>query len=144
MYARTAFGVVTLRTSRPDSRPASEAFTDVWRTQVQPVVAAPAPDPQLLQQGDFAIAVGGKQVRMRDKTVFVSLMTATRQGRTLDIVGMADDDEAVRELVAFFDTVTFASEVPSATASSASDLVGPWWKDGGADARPGLTACRAQ
>ena len=78
------------------------------------------------------------------KTVFVSLMTATRQGRTLDIVGMADDDEAVRELVAFFDTVTFASEVPSATASSASDLVGPWWKDGGADARSGLTACRAQ
>ena len=47
---------------------------------------------------------------MRDKTVFVSLMTATRQGRTLDIVGMADD-EAVRELAAFIDTVTFASEV---------------------------------
>ena len=70
---------------------------------------------------------------MRDKTVFVSLMTATRQGRTLDIVGMADDDEAVRELVAFFNTVTFASEVLSATASSASDLVGPWWKNAGAD-----------
>ena len=67
MYARTALGVVTLRTSRPDSRPASEAFTDVWRTQVQPVVAAPAPDPQLLQQGDFAIAVGGGQVRIQDR-----------------------------------------------------------------------------
>jgi hypothetical protein len=126
-------GVATLRASRSDSRPSSEAFTDVWRTQVQPVVAAPAPDPQLLRQGDFAIAVGGGQVRMRDKTVFVSLMTATGQGRTLDIVGMADDDEAVRELVAFFDTVTLMSGIPSATASSASDLVGRWWKDAGAD-----------
>jgi hypothetical protein len=132
VYARAnGVGSVTLTASRPDFRSASEVFAAVWRTEVQPHVAAPPPDPQLLRQDDFAIAVGGGHVSTQDKTLFVSLMAVTGFGRSLDIFGMAADDEALRELVAFFDTVTFVA--PEAPAPSASDLVGRWWKDAGGD-----------
>jgi hypothetical protein len=132
VYARpNGASGVTLTASRPDQRSASEVFASVWRTEVQPHVAAPAPEPQLLRQDDFTMAVGGGQVSTPEKTVFVSLMAVTGFGRALDIFGMADDVEAVRQLVAFFDTVTFVA--PDAPAPSANDLVGRWWKDAGGD-----------
>jgi hypothetical protein len=132
VYARAnGVGTVTLTASRPDFRSAPEVFAAVWRTEVQPAVGAPPPEPQLLRQDDFAMAVGGGHVTTQDKTLFVSLMAVAGFGRSLDIFGMAADAEALRELVAFFDTVTFVA--PGAPAPSASDLVGRWWKDAGGD-----------
>ena len=131
-------GVVTFQASRPDSRPAPEAFATQWRTRVEPAVSAPAPMPQILLQGDFTVAVGGGQIRVQDRSIYVSLVTVVGRGRALGIVGMAGDDEALRELIAFFDTITVMSAASGSTVSGppvsgAVGVVGRWWKDAGAD-----------
>jgi hypothetical protein len=122
-------GVITFYASRSDSNLAPQAFAVTWRSLVEPIVPGPAPEPQIRREGDFTVASGARHARSNNKAVAVSLVTVTGLGRTLGILGMAGDDEALRELTAFFDTVAFTAPGPPwVPASSPADLVGRWWK----------------
>jgi len=126
-------GIITFYASRSDSNLAPQAFAVTWRTLVEPIVPGPAPEPQIRREGDFTVAIGARHARSNNKAVAVSLVTVTGQGRTLGILGMGGDDEALRELTAFFDTLTFTPAASAGTpwgvpAPGAAGLVGRWWK----------------
>lgn len=106
------------------------AFAVTWRELVEPSVPGPAPTPEVRRHGDFTVASGLRQARSTDKAVAVQLVTIAGRGRRVGIVGMADGDEALRELAAFFDSVVLTPDGYKPD-SAAFGLVGRWWKDAG-------------
>ena len=122
-------GIITFQVGRLDSNLTPLAFTVRWRELVEPSVPGPAPEPQTRREGDFSVAVGARHARSNGQVVTVSLVTVTGRGRTVGIVGIARGDEALRELVAFFDTVALTAAASAGTtwgppASGAPGLVG--------------------
>jgi hypothetical protein len=137
------------------------AFAVTWRELVEPAVPGPAPTPQFRRHGDFTVASGLRQARSADKAVAVQLVTIAGRGRRVGIVGMADGEEALRELAAFFDSVVLTPDGYTPD-SAAFGLVGSGGRMRGTTttgmsspttvsiltrrplkrARPGLSACR--
>lgn len=126
-------GVITFSASSFDNP--DVAFAVTWRELVEPVVPGPAPTPQTQREGDFTVASGHRQAQSTDNTAAVALITVTGRGRRYAIVGMAGNDQALRELTSFLETValTPAASAP-APGPTASHLVGRWWKSAGISA----------
>ncbi|MGQ0545467.1 MAG: hypothetical protein ACT4P3_09070, partial [Betaproteobacteria bacterium] len=124
-YARPdRTGIIILYASRPDGSPPAEAFAAMWRAQVQPAVPGPLPQPQLHRDGEFTAAVGARQLGAQSETVSVSLVTFTGRGRALGVVGIARTEPALRELLAFFETLKVAQA--AASPSAATPIESAW------------------
>ena len=127
-------GRISLHVGRLDASIAHLAFTVKWRELVETVVPVFAPQPNVQREGDFSVAGGTQRATLNGKAVAVSLVTITGRGRTVGIVGIAAHDEAFREIGAFLGTVVLTPAALAGKAwgppvSSASDLVGRWWKE---------------
>ena len=109
-------GIITFYASRPDTSSVAEAFAAMWRMNVEPAV------PGRTRAADFA----GGQFRGRDgcaagrfagQRPHCIVGDGDGTGRSLGVLGVAKGGEALRELTAFFDTVTLT---PPASARAAS------------------------
>lgn len=124
-------GVITFSASSFDT--VDVAFAVALRELVEPVVPGPAPTPETRHDGDFTVASGARLASSSDEAAAVALLTATGRGYRYAIVGMAGNDQALRELTSFFDTVALTPAAP-APGLAASALAGRWWKGAGASA----------
>ncbi|MEZ4416700.1 MAG: hypothetical protein R3E10_13210 [Gemmatimonadota bacterium] len=98
-------GVVVFYASRSEAGSEQDVFASTWHTHVEPAVGASAPELRLRREGAFVIAVGAQQIVGQNGTVTAALITVSREGRTLPIVGVARGEVALRELTRFLDSV---------------------------------------
>jgi hypothetical protein len=73
------------------------------------------PAPQTQRDGEFTVAVAGKQVDARGTLTAVSFVALVGKGREIGVLTMAAGDDAVRETTAFLDTINV---IPGGAAPS--------------------------
>lgn len=102
-----ASGVIVIFNSRPTQAAPAVVFAEEWRTRMTPVVSAPAPAPQLAQDGDVTAATGVAQGTMQGNQVTAVLATLVGRGRALSVVAVASGAGG-QQVAAFLDTLSVA------------------------------------
>jgi hypothetical protein len=109
-------GIITLLASRPATGSPEQEFAALWRTTVHPDLRNQPPEPQVQRDGDYTVALGARQMTTKGELVTVTLVVVLGRGRALPMVSMAGGDTALREVLAFFDTMNTVPSEPAPRA----------------------------
>jgi hypothetical protein len=141
-YRRASgIGLITFYASYPATGSASDEFVRMWRERVEPALPGPAPQSQLHREGDYSVAVGKREVDVKGAITTAALVAIVGRGRAIGVLAVAAGDEAVREVTAFFESLTITPSRSAATAqNSASVAAGEIEVD--FDAPPGYVSQR--
>jgi hypothetical protein len=111
----SGIGLITFYPSYPATGSASDEFAKMWRAQVEPALPGPAPQPQLQHEGGYTVAVGKRQIDAQGAVTTVSLAALMGRGRTIGVLTTTAGDEILREVAAFFDSLTITPGPPAGT-----------------------------
>jgi hypothetical protein len=113
VYRRpSGIGLIYFYSSYAATRPPADEFAMMWRTRVETTVPGPAPQPQIQQDGDCTVAVGGKRIDAQGTITTISLVTIVGRGRALGILAITAGDDALREVTAVLDSVNVMPNPP--------------------------------
>src|SRR5262249_35462276 len=85
------------------------------------VVSAPAPAPQLAQDGDITLATGATQAILQGNQVTAVLATLVGRGRALSVVAVASGNGG-RQVSTFLGTLAIAPAAPAPARAEAPPL----------------------
>jgi hypothetical protein len=115
-------GLITFYASYPATGSASDEFVRMWRARVEPALPGPVPQPQLQREGDYSVAVGKREVDVQGAITTAALVAIVGRGRAIGVLGVATGDEVLREVTAFFESLTITPSRPAATASNSASV----------------------
>jgi hypothetical protein len=127
-YRRASgIGLITFYASYPATGSASDEFARMWRARVEPALPGPAPQSQLHREGDYSVAVGKREVDVRGAITTAALVAIVGRGRAIGVLAVAAGDEALREVTAFFESLTItpsrsAAAAPNSTSVPADEI----------------------
>ena len=122
-YQRASgIGLITFYASYPATGSASDEFVRMWRARVEPALPGPAPQPQLHREGDYSVAVGKREVDVQGAITTAALVAIVGRGRAIGVLAVAAGDEAIREVTAFFESLTITPSRSAATASNSASV----------------------
>lgn len=102
----SGIGLIAFYPSYPATGSASDEFVRMWHARVEPTVPAAVPQTQVHRDGDYALVVGGGQVNAQGTITTISLVAIVGRGRAIGVLSMSAGDEVLREVTAFFDSIT--------------------------------------
>lgn len=117
----SGIGLIAFYPSYPATGSASDEFVRMWHARVEPTVPAAVPQTQLHRDGDYALVVGGGQVNAQGTLTTISLVAIVGRGRAIGVLSMSAGDDVLREVTAFFDSITIT---PTTTPRSGSAPAG--------------------
>jgi hypothetical protein len=122
VYRRSnGVGAITLYNGYPTDGTAAAEFAKIWSVRVGGVVRGPAPTPKIERDGDYAIAIGGQQVNVKDGSVSISLVAIVGRGRAVGVSTLTSGDDALREALAFLDSIKInPAAAPASTTATAT------------------------
>ena len=119
VYRRAnGIGLIYFYASYPATGSAADEFPKIWRARVESILPGQAPKPQVQRDGDYAVAVGARQVDAQGTITTISLVTVVGRGRAVGVLTMTAGDEALKEITAFLDSLTITPDSKSASGSS--------------------------
>lgn len=118
IYKRpNSIGLIYFYNSYPTTSPASDEFAKIWRAKVEPTVPGSAPQPLTQREGDYMVALGGKEVNAQGTMTTIGVAAIVGKGRAIGVLTMAAGDEVLREVTAFLGSID-VSPVPLGAASA--------------------------
>jgi hypothetical protein len=130
-------GLIAFYPSYPATGSASDEFVRIWHARVEPTVPAAVPQTQVHRDGDYSLAVGGGKVNAQGTMTTISLIAIVGRGRVIGVLSMSAGDDVLREVTAFFDSITIT---PTTTPRSGSAPAGELEVE--FDVPPGYAATR--
>jgi hypothetical protein len=119
----SGIGLITFYPSYPSTGSASDEFAKMWRVQVEPALPpGPSPQPQLQPVGAYAVAAGKRQIDVQGAVTTVSLVAVVGRGRAIGVLTTSAGDEVLREVGAFFESITITPGTPATTAPGSGSV----------------------
>lgn len=122
-YQRTSgIGLITFYPSYAATGSPSDEFAKLWRTQVEPALPGPAPQPQLQREGDYTVAVGNRQIDAQGRVTTIALAAIVGRGRTIGVLTTTAGDDVLREVAGFLDSLTITPGTPTTTTPGSGSV----------------------
>ena len=119
VYRRAnGIGLISFYASYPTTGTAADEFAKTWKTRIETPLSVKAPQPKIENEGDYQIAIGAQNVDAQGTLTAISLVTFVVRGRAMSISTVAAGDDAIREVSAFFDTISIEKSPVTAAAPS--------------------------
>lgn len=123
----SGIGLIAFYASSPANGSPTDEFARIWHARVEPTLPGAIPQTQVHRDGDYTLVVGGRQVNAQGTMTTISLVAIVGRGRAIGVLSMAAGDEPLREVTAFFDSIsitpgTLPPPNPKSTPAAAGEI----------------------